>query len=149
LKEIRTRVIQLFRRFGLLDLCHEITDEYLPAETGQLARAVSFTKGCYLGQEVVERMRSRGVVARQMIGVFVGGQEIPPTGAEFSTADGRRVGVLTSVCRTLVEDRVIGLGYVKTAEAAAETRLQVAWGGGTAEAVVAGLPFRALQMDPD
>ncbi|MCH7807878.1 MAG: folate-binding protein YgfZ [Planctomycetes bacterium] len=45
---------------------HEITDEVLPAETGQLERAVAFDKGCYLGQEVVERMRSRGAVARRL-----------------------------------------------------------------------------------
>jgi len=134
---------------GLPWPCHEITDEYLPAETGQLDRAVSFTKGCYLGQEVVERMRSRDVVARQMIGVLIAGQEVPPTGAELATADGRRVGTLTSVCRALVEDRVIGLGYVKTAEAVAETPLQVTWAGGAAEAVVRDFPSRALRAEPD
>ena len=45
---------------------NEINGEVLPAETGQLERAVSYQKGCYLGQEVVERMRSRGVVARKL-----------------------------------------------------------------------------------
>jgi len=57
---------------------HEITEEYLPAETRQLDRAVNFQKGCYLGQEVVERMRSRHVVARQLVGLRIEAPAVPP-----------------------------------------------------------------------
>ncbi|MGD2107859.1 MAG: glycine cleavage T C-terminal barrel domain-containing protein [Phycisphaerae bacterium] len=119
----------------------EITDEVLPAETGQLDRAVSFTKGCYLGQEVVERMRSRGVVARRLVGLRIAGDAVPPCGAEVRLDDGGRVGALTSARHSFREKGVIGLGYVKTASAVAGTRLHVAWGEAAADAEVAALPF--------
>src|SRR5205823_3018837 len=47
----------------------DFDDSILPAETGQFDRAVSLTKGCYLGQEIVARMHARGQVARQLVGL--------------------------------------------------------------------------------
>lgn len=119
----------------------EITDEYLPAETKQLERAVSFTKGCYLGQEVVERMRSRGVVARQLVGVELEGSLVPPMGAKFKADDDEPVGQVTSACNSVAVGGVIGLGYVKTAHAAVGTCLTVSWEDRSARATVAELPF--------
>ena len=120
----------------------EITDEYLPAETGQLARAVAFGKGCYLGQEVVERMRSRGVVARQLVGLRFEGETSPPAGSELCDSQGKAVGVVTSVCFSRASGGPIGLGYVKTAAANAGTPLLTSTDGGTEiRATVARLPF--------
>lgn len=107
----------------------EITDEYLPAETRQLARAVSFQKGCYLGQEVVERMRSRQVVARQLVLVKIQEAVAPSPGADISAADGKSVGRVTSACHSIVHGCPIALGYVKTASSAPGTPLQVASAG--------------------
>ncbi len=118
---------------------HEITEEYLPAEIGQADRAVSFTKGCYLGQEVVERMRSRGIVARRLVGVAIEGQDAPPRGAELVTEGGKRVGILTSVCHSFARGCVIGLGYVKPALAVPGTSLCVAWVDRSVDATVTGL----------
>ncbi len=60
-------------RFGV-----DITDKHLPQETGQM-HAISFTKGCYIGQEVVERIRSRGHVNRKLMQLLVEGRrEIAP-----------------------------------------------------------------------
>ncbi len=120
---------------------HEITDEYLPAETGQFERAASFTKGCYLGQEVVERMRSRGKVARQLVGLALDTDAVPPAGAKLTTDQNEPVGRVTSACRSIARDGVIGLGYVKTASSGAGTSLRAEWEDHSARAVVTDLPF--------
>lgn len=120
---------------------HEITDDYLPAETGQLDRAVSFSKGCYLGQEVVERMRSRGGLARRLVGLVIEGDEGPPDGAALTTEDGARIGMLTSSCRSFAKGCVVGLGYVKTASAPDGSPLGVAWGDRSVDCRVVELPF--------
>ncbi len=78
----------------------------IPAETGLVDRTVSFTKGCYTGQELVARLDSRGSkVARRLCGVVVddtvgghGGHDLPPSGATVMTADGEQeAGRLSSV----------------------------------------------------
>ncbi len=119
----------------------EITDEYLPAETGQFARAVSFQKGCYLGQEVVERMRSRGAIARRLMGLRLAGDTLPPRGAAVAGSDGKVVGSITSACRSPAMNGLIALAYIKTGSANPNASLTVTWDGGSAEAVVTELPF--------
>jgi folate-binding protein YgfZ len=108
---------------------HEITGEYLPAETRQLDRAVSHTKGCYLGQEVVERMRSRNVVARQLCVLRFEGERVPPNGTQILSETGQLVGAVTSACTSLASGESIGLGYVKTAHATGEAKLRAEWEG--------------------
>ena len=119
---------------------HEITDEVLPAETGQLERAVAFDKGCYLGQEVVERMRSRGAVARRLVGLQIDGNDVVPRGAALLTPDGKPVGKVTSACRSHARSGVVGLGYVKTACSQAGRSLRVTWDDGAVDATVTSLP---------
>jgi folate-binding protein YgfZ len=119
----------------------EIADEYLPAETRQLERAVSFQKGCYLGQEVVERMRSRQAVARLLCGLEVEGDVAPAEGAEVRGADGKRVGEVTSVCHSIGLGRVIALSYVKTSSASPGTKVEIVGGDAITNAVVVLLPF--------
>jgi folate-binding protein YgfZ len=62
----------------------EIDDRVLPAEAGLDERAISFTKGCYPGQEPVARLRHRGRVNRLLRLVRVAGGDPPPAGAELS-----------------------------------------------------------------
>lgn len=119
----------------------EITDEYLPAETGQSERAVSFNKGCYLGQEVVERMRSRNVVARRLVGLQFTAAEMPCVPADLCDVDGATVGKMTSACHPAGRDGPIGLGYVKTASSTAGTNLTVQCGGQSSPCHVVDLPF--------
>lgn len=125
---------------GIPQAGREITDEYLPAEVGRLETSVSFNKGCYLGQEVIERMRSRGVVARRLVGVRITGDEVPPAGTTLAN-DGHPVGSMTSSCRSIALGSIVGLGYVKTSSASVGAALTVSWGDKTAEAVVTALPF--------
>ena len=126
---------------GLPASGREITEEYLPAETRQLDRAVSFTKGCYLGQEVIERMRSRKVVARLLCGMRLDGDAVPPAGAAIVETDEKPIGSITSACRSVALDRVIALGCVKAASAQPGGRVRVRWEGGEANSEIAGLPF--------
>jgi aminomethyltransferase len=76
----------------------EVTESTIAAEAGLVERTVSFTKGCFTGQELVARLDSRGSnVARRLCGVVVTGDDRPPVGATVWTADGAHdVGTLTS-----------------------------------------------------
>jgi hypothetical protein len=81
-----------------------VPGESIPAETGVVSAAVSFTKGCYPGQELVERMDSRGAAAPRRIEAV----EVPTgtaVGSEF-LLDGEVVGVITSVAGTAALARV-------------------------------------------
>jgi folate-binding protein YgfZ len=130
---------------GLPCPLREITDDVLPAETGQFDRAVSYTKGCYLGQEIVERMRSRGVVARVLSGLVFEGEVCPPMGAPVRAESGSTIGTLTSTCTSLALRAPIGLAYLKQGSAEPETRARVVWDDGDIERSVVGrvvsLPF--------
>jgi len=86
----------------------------LPAETGQLARAVSFTKGCYLGQEIVARMYARGQVARQIVGLRLDEDALPIAGAPVMDEQSNAVGVVTSsTVSPVLSNRAICLGFVR------------------------------------
>ena len=86
----------------------------LPAETGLLDRAVSFTKGCYLGQEVVARMHARGAVARKLVGLRVEGGYLPIAGEPVLNADHQPIGAITSSTMSpLLSDAAIALALVK------------------------------------
>ena len=86
----------------------ELTSETIPLEAGLWAD-VSFTKGCYTGQEIIARMESRGKLARQLVSVSLSERAEP--GSEWRVG-GRVVGSLTSVAQ-LPEGQWIGLGFVK------------------------------------
>jgi folate-binding protein YgfZ len=96
----------------------EIIDKTLVQEThpdNGLGRAVSFTKGCYIGQEIVERVRSRGNVHRQLIGLLFDGPQHVETGAEVRImADTGYVhaGTVTSVTYSFAFHRTIALAML-------------------------------------
>jgi folate-binding protein YgfZ len=118
------RVEKGLPRFG-----REYGPENFPQETG-LEEAVSYTKGCYLGQEVVARIHYRGGVQKVMRGLVFEG-EAPEPGASL-VAEGREAGTVASVVRSPALDRTVGLTILHRRAAAPGTRLDVA-GGGTAE----------------
>ncbi len=89
----------------------DINENYIINETN-LTDAVSYTKGCYLGQEVIARIHWRGQPAKQLKGLLVDAVEPLARGTEVWASDGKKVGELTSSVRSLALDRVIALGYV-------------------------------------
>ena len=90
----------------------EITDRFLLQETGQM-RAVNFSKGCYLGQEIVERVRSRGQVHRHLRAVQIEGQTVPPAGAKL-TAEGKDLGELVSASFSPALNKIVAMAYIRT-----------------------------------
>jgi folate-binding protein YgfZ len=91
----------------------DIRERDLPQETEQI-RALNFNKGCYVGQEIVERIRSRGAVHRKFTGFVVEGKAAIPTGAKI-ICDEKEVGEITSisVLSKPSGERTIALGYIR------------------------------------
>lgn len=96
---------------GIPHYGQDIRDRDLPQETGQ-AQALSFTKGCYIGQEIVERIRSRGQVHRAFAGFEIEGD--PPSPGRFD-AEGRTLVEITSIARVPAQsgEKTLALGYVR------------------------------------
>ena len=120
---------------GVPRLGAELDEEVFPAEARLTERAVSFTKGCYTGQEIVARLATRGRVNHLLVGLAFDAAAPPEPGTPL-VAEGRRIGEVTSAC---VSPRVgaIGLGYVRRPLDAPGTSLEAA---GSPAQVVA-LPF--------
>ncbi|MBN9617850.1 MAG: folate-binding protein YgfZ [Acidobacteriales bacterium 59-55] len=121
----------------------DIRDRELPQETGQI-RALHFTKGCYLGQEIVERIRSRGNVHRAFTAFHLEGS-LPAAGTPLE-ADGKPAGELTSVAAIPLagepgETVQFALGYAR--REALERDLPLLYPGGTATPVP--VPFTTAE----
>jgi folate-binding protein YgfZ len=120
----------------------DIRERDLPQETRQ-ERALSFTKGCYIGQEIVERIRSRGAVHRNFTGLLVDGA-LPPPGTKIHTGD-KDVGEITSAALLPFADgeTPVALGYIRK-EAAIPGQSLTAGG---AVLTVSSTPFAAVSKD--
>lgn len=105
-----------------------------------LEHAISFKKGCYLGQEVVERASARGHVNRKLSGLLVQG-DIPPTSGDKVFHDAQEVGWVTSAVTSPRLGRSIALGYVRREHAVAGTQLRIDRSGTPVIAEVTTLPF--------
>jgi aminomethyltransferase len=136
-KPVGTTALDLLRvasgipRYGV-----DIRERDLPQETEQ-DRALNFSKGCYVGQEIVERIRSRGQVRRKFTGFEINGQ-LPAAGSKIQV-EGKEVGEITSAASLPLAkgERQVALGYIRR-EAATPGKTVDA--GGSA-AMVIHLPF--------
>jgi folate-binding protein YgfZ len=109
----------------------ELTEDYNPLEAG-LWRAISFTKGCYIGQETIARLNTYQGVKQRLWGLKL--DKAAPRDTILTLA-GDKVGIVTSCCET--EQGIFGLGYIKTKAGGAGLTLQA--GDASAEAIAA--PF--------
>jgi folate-binding protein YgfZ len=123
----------------------DITEDNLLLETG-LEHAVSFKKGCYLGQEVVERIRSRGHVNKKLCGLLLNGQE-PARAGDPISAGGRNIGAVTSSVYSPALARSIALGYLHRDFSALGTIVSFNRERESIAAVVAELPFLPVKRD--
>ncbi len=131
---------------GIPTMGAELTERTIPAEAGVVERAVSFTKGCFTGQELVARIDARGSrVPRHLRGLVLGGSEVPPLGAAVVGEGGkgeRELGQLTSVALSPTLGGPVALAYVRR-ELEPPADVIVRWGEGEASGRVEALPLVA------
>jgi folate-binding protein YgfZ len=124
----------------------DVTERNLPQEFARDDRAISFVKGCYLGQETVARIDALGHVNQVLKGLaFESDSECPAPGTALE-AEGKRVGAITSAANSPWRGDAVGLGLIRTGHAAAGTALRVATAEGAAPVVatVCDLPFAPM-----
>jgi folate-binding protein YgfZ len=126
------RILNGIPRYGL-----ELTERYLPQETRQ-DRALHFAKGCYIGQEIVERIRSRALLHRGLAGFKIDGPAPPPGSAVMGLE--KQIGEITSSASIPIDGmtKTFGLGYIRTEADAPATQVKIR----EADAVVSALPFQ-------
>ncbi len=120
--------------FGL-----DMTDDTIPLEAGIEPRAISFTKGCYVGQEVIIRVlhRGHGRVARKLVSLRINGPR-PERGARLYAGE-REIGMVTSAAES-PRAGTIALGYAHRDFLTSGTELEVEIASGRATAIVSEIP---------
>jgi folate-binding protein YgfZ len=122
----------------------ELSEEVIPAEAGLDETAISFTKGCYLGQEVISRIKSVGHVNRHLRGLrWLDGDPLRSGSQLFASekSSNKAIGIVTSAVSS------IGLGYVRRGFDESKTILKFAWPGSSdliGSVEVMTLPFQSV-----
>lgn len=139
------RIEQGIPRWG-----HELTDQIIPTEANLEATSIDYSKGCYIGQEVISRMKMSGQTNKRLRGlVSLSGNPLKEGMRLVSSeGDGKEIGWITSATHSARLKKEIALGYVKRGFNSVGTQLQVhplqneAIGSGTIMAVeIVELPF--------
>jgi folate-binding protein YgfZ len=121
------RLVQGVPWFG-----YDFGEKQIPHEAGLESSHISYTKGCYTGQEIVERVRSRGQVNRRRVKLLFSGEGVPENGADL-TVDGKAAGYVTRAARSWFPPGVLGMGYLGKEHRGAGAAVQ--WSGGSATVV--------------
>jgi len=108
---------------------YDFGEKQIPHEAGLETTHISYTKGCYTGQEIVERVRSRGQVNRRRVELIFDGVGVPTAG-EALTVDGKQAGFVTRAAVPSFSAHAIGMGYVRKDYNALGSKLNCS--GGTA-----------------
>ncbi|MGB0010578.1 MAG: folate-binding protein [Candidatus Sulfotelmatobacter sp.] len=121
----------------------DIRERDLPQETEQ-ARALNFNKGCYVGQEIVERIRSRGNVHRKFTGFLIEGAGSVAAGDKIVAGE-KEVGEITSVgvVQTPSGERTAALGYIRREVGVPGREVTI----GAVKAIVGQLPFHGVARE--
>jgi folate-binding protein YgfZ len=126
----------------------DMTEDTIPLEAGIEDRAISHTKGCYVGQEIIVRVlhRGQGRVAKRLVGLTLApAAAVPSPGDRLFAAD-REIGTITSAARSPALERPIALGYVHRDFVQPGTEIAVAHGDNREPAVVTQLPFVGAEV---
>lgn len=105
----RLRIEQGIPRWGL-----ELSDQIIPVEANLADDAIDYAKGCYIGQEVISRMKMSGQMSKRLCGlVSSDGSSLTPATRLLAPGDAKDVGWITSATRSDRLGKEIALGYVK------------------------------------
>lgn len=120
----------------------DMNTETIPLEAGIEDRAISFTKGCYVGQEVIIRVlhRGHGRIARKLVGLVMRGAEVPAAKDPILAGE-QRIGEVTSAVHSPALG-AIALAYVQRDHTAPGTQVRIAHGPSRIDAQVSALPFQ-------
>ncbi|HXI52294.1 MAG TPA: glycine cleavage T C-terminal barrel domain-containing protein [Candidatus Saccharimonadales bacterium] len=131
-------------RFGA-----DMDETHLAPEAGLADRAISYSKGCYIGQEVIARIRTYGQVNKELRGLLLPDDlpELPARGAKLRQAD-REVGFVTSALASPAFRRNVALGYVHRSCNEPGTELQLVTAQGPRKVQVVRLPFDLAVAEP-
>lgn len=124
---------------------YDFDSTVIPQEAALENSHVSFTKGCYTGQEIVERVRSRGHVNRKRVGVAFRGREVPAPKTPL-LASGVEVGYVTRAGFSYALERPIGMAYLRSEQNSLGAR--VSYSGGEAEVIALPLTVSAQSANP-
>src|ERR1041385_472299 len=124
-------------RFGA-----DMDETNIPLQGGIEARAVSYTKGCYIGQEVINRIHSIGHVNRELRGLRLADDlKTLPARGDRLFKEGKEVGYVTSAIVSPTLEANIALGYVRREANAVATELKLRSAGNESRARIVALPF--------
>lgn len=117
----------------------ELDDSIIPLEA-ELEKAVNFEKGCYIGQEIVARMKYRGHPNRLLRGLEIDSEDLPNEKSKILDGE-KQIGYVTSAVKSPTLNKTIALGYVRTAftEPGSEVKIEIE--NGWVNAIVSSLPF--------
>ncbi|MCI0438940.1 MAG: aminomethyltransferase family protein, partial [Chloroflexi bacterium] len=139
IRPVGTRALDVVRvEQGVPAYGRELSEDYNPLEAN-LRDFISFTKGCYIGQEVVARLDTYKKVQKYLVGLSWDGDHIPG-GEAYLTFDGKRAGKITSAVKSPRLGKMIGLGYVRKEQATTGATLTLESPEGV-EVHVEALPF--------
>lgn len=125
---------------GIPRFKHDMDETNVVTETN-LDDAISYTKGCYVGQEIVIRIKHRGHVAKKLTGLVFEKQETIEPGKQIYSEAGNEIGRITSATFSPVLNRSVALGYIRYEFLTAGTKVKVSSGDEKTAASVTDLPF--------
>jgi len=118
----------------------DMDEDVFPVEAGLEEKAISYTKGCYTGQEPISRIKHRGQVNRHLIG-FILEEPILPNKGDKIMKDGQEAGFITSGIVSPMIGKTVALGYLRREWAEAGQSVTILRGEKQVSATVASLPF--------
>lgn len=121
----------------------ELSEEIIPTEANLESNAIDYGKGCYIGQEVISRIKMSGQTNKRLCGLVATGRALLQSGMRLITSDGKDVGWITSATSSSRVAKEIGLGFVKRGFNDVGKRLRASSEGsdGATEVEIVPLPF--------